>query len=87
MTVSPILSVHTPPSAATLDRRGRSRLEPHHVGVAGMGKFVNCRMVRLRLAVERAQIDLGFGVEDEPQRVGALKYRRADRSLEGERST
>ena len=58
-------------------------LEPHHVGGAGMGEFDSADGVA-RLAVERAQIDLGLGVEDQPQRVGALKHRRADRSFERE---
>ena len=58
-------------------------LQPHHVGIAGVGKFEAANGAA-RLAVERAQIDRGFGVEDEPERVGALKHRHADRRLEGE---
>ncbi len=58
-------------------------LEPHHVGGAGMGEFDSADGAA-RLAVERAQIDLGLGVEDQPQRVGALKHRRAHRSFERE---
>ncbi len=59
-------------------------LQPHDVGVAALAEIVAANGAA-RLAVERAQIDRGLGIEHDPQRVGAMKHRHSDGRLEGER--
>ena len=56
----------------------------HDIGVGRMSEF-GATDGAARLAVERAEIDIGIGIEHDPQRVGAIEDRRRRRGSERKR--
>ena len=56
----------------------------HDVGVGRVGEFGAADGAAC-LAVERAEIDIGIGIEHDPERVGAIEDRRRRRRRERER--
>ena len=59
-------------------------LDADDVGVGRVGEF-GAADGAARLAVERAEIDIGIGIEHDPERVGAIEDRRRRRRRERER--
>ena len=84
MAVSPICTVQV--GAIDIDGGQMRMIEfyAHDVGVGRMGEF-GAADGAAWFAVERAEIDIGVGIEHDPQRVGAIEHRRRRRRRERKR--
>ena len=78
-----IADLHRPDRAIDIDGGQMRMIEfyAHDVGVGRVGEFGAADGAAC-FAVERAKIDIGIGIEHDPQRVGAIEDRRRRRCCE-----
>ena len=81
-----IADLHRPSRAVDIDGGQMRMIEfyAHDVGVGRAGEF-GAADGAARFAVERAEVDVGIGIEHDPQRVGAIEHRRRGRRRERKR--
>ncbi len=83
-TVSPISDGPHRPVGGDAGQMRTIELHTHDIGVGGVGEIVAADGAA-RLAVKRAEIDIGFRIEHDPERVGAVENRGSGRRRERKR--